>query len=101
MLEAGRIVEEGPHDRLIAAGGRYAALWAAWSSPTSEQTAETEAGETGAGETGAGSAGDSRPPAQDLPDQAGNSIRASRTEPLSATWRSRTPERWMPVRRVV
>jgi ATP-binding cassette subfamily C protein len=30
VLDAGRVVEEGPHARLVAAGGRYAALWAAW-----------------------------------------------------------------------
>lgn len=31
VLEAGRVVETGTHDDLVAAGGRYAALWAAWS----------------------------------------------------------------------
>ncbi|MFJ6213278.1 ABC transporter ATP-binding protein [Streptomyces sp. NPDC092296] len=31
VLEAGRVVEDGPHDALLAAGGRYAALWSAWS----------------------------------------------------------------------
>jgi ATP-binding cassette subfamily C protein len=31
VLEAGRVVESGTHDELVAAGGRYAALWAAWS----------------------------------------------------------------------
>ncbi|MGE0060333.1 MAG: ATP-binding cassette domain-containing protein, partial [Dehalococcoidia bacterium] len=31
MLENGRVVETGTHDELVAAGGAYAALWAAWS----------------------------------------------------------------------
>ncbi|WP_432041164.1 ABC transporter ATP-binding protein [Streptomyces cadmiisoli] len=31
VMEAGRVVESGTHDRLRAAGGRYAALWEAWS----------------------------------------------------------------------
>ena len=31
VLEAGRIVESGPHEQLKDAGGPYAALWAAWS----------------------------------------------------------------------
>ncbi|MEU9337666.1 ABC transporter ATP-binding protein [Streptomyces sp. NPDC048290] len=31
VMDAGRIVETGTHDALRAAGGRYAALWAAWS----------------------------------------------------------------------
>ncbi|OLT21734.1 multidrug ABC transporter permease [Pseudonocardia sp. CNS-139] len=33
VLEKGRIVESGPHAQLAAAGGRYAALWAAWAAP--------------------------------------------------------------------
>jgi ATP-binding cassette subfamily C protein len=31
VLDAGRVVETGTHDELVAAGGRYAALWSAWS----------------------------------------------------------------------
>ncbi|GAA4208582.1 ABC transporter ATP-binding protein [Streptosporangium oxazolinicum] len=30
VLEDGRLVESGAHDDLVAAGGRYAGLWAAW-----------------------------------------------------------------------
>ncbi|MGX7673484.1 ABC transporter ATP-binding protein [Plantactinospora sp. DSM 117369] len=30
LLDAGRVAETGTHDELVAAGGRYAALWAAW-----------------------------------------------------------------------
>ncbi|MGA9873210.1 MAG: ABC transporter ATP-binding protein [Rhodococcus sp. (in: high G+C Gram-positive bacteria)] len=30
VLEHGQILEEGPHDQLVAAGGRYAELWSAW-----------------------------------------------------------------------
>ena len=30
VLEDGRIVEFGPHDALVAAGGPYAALWTSW-----------------------------------------------------------------------
>ena len=31
VMEGGRIVESGTHDRLCRAGGRYAQLWSAWS----------------------------------------------------------------------
>lgn len=32
VMDRGRIVEQGSHDVLVAAGGRYARLWQAWSS---------------------------------------------------------------------
>jgi ATP-binding cassette subfamily C protein len=31
VMHEGRIVEEGTHDELVEAGGRYADLWSAWS----------------------------------------------------------------------
>ena len=31
VLEHGRVVEDGTHAALLAAGGPYAALWSAWS----------------------------------------------------------------------
>jgi ATP-binding cassette subfamily C protein len=31
VLDQGRVVEDGTHDDLLAAGGLYARLWAAWS----------------------------------------------------------------------
>ncbi|KZB88700.1 hypothetical protein AVL48_01095 [Amycolatopsis regifaucium] len=31
VLDAGAVVESGTHDELVASGGRYATLWAAWS----------------------------------------------------------------------
>ncbi|HET6508084.1 MAG TPA: ABC transporter ATP-binding protein [Baekduia sp.] len=36
VLDAGRVVEVGDHDALLAADGRYAALWSAWSAPRDE-----------------------------------------------------------------
>ncbi|GAY11026.1 ABC transporter ATP-binding protein [Pseudonocardia sp. N23] len=33
VLEAGHVVERGTHEELLAAGGRYHGLWAAWTEP--------------------------------------------------------------------
>jgi ATP-binding cassette subfamily C protein len=43
VLDAGRVAETGTHDELVAAGGRYAALWAAWTG-TRQTTATPEHG---------------------------------------------------------
>jgi ATP-binding cassette subfamily C protein len=36
VMDDGRITEHGTHDRLLAHGGRYAALWSAWSVRTTQ-----------------------------------------------------------------
>jgi ATP-binding cassette, subfamily C, bacterial len=41
VLDHGRVVETGTHDQLVTAGGRYAALWTAWSTPRPILTGET------------------------------------------------------------
>ncbi|MEQ3550036.1 ABC transporter ATP-binding protein [Pseudonocardia nematodicida] len=41
VLDAGRVVEQGPHDELVVAGGRYARLWAAWSGARASPGAPT------------------------------------------------------------
>lgn len=48
VLDGGRVVETGTHQELVAAGGRYAALWAAWSEsrPASREAPETAGAHT-------------------------------------------------------
>ncbi|WP_258341993.1 ABC transporter ATP-binding protein [Saccharopolyspora gregorii] len=36
VMDDGRVVESGAHDELLAAGGHYARLWEAWSTPRPE-----------------------------------------------------------------
>ena len=31
VMQDGRVVEQGTHERLLAGGGTYAGLWSAWS----------------------------------------------------------------------
>lgn len=40
VLDQGRVAETGTHDELVAAGGRYAALWSAWSDSRREPPRE-------------------------------------------------------------
>lgn len=35
VMEQGRVIESGPHQELLAGGGRYATLWEAWNSSLS------------------------------------------------------------------
>ncbi|NQD90670.1 ABC transporter ATP-binding protein, partial [Paenarthrobacter sp. CM16] len=35
VMEHGQIIESGPHEQLLATGGRYATLWEAWNSSLS------------------------------------------------------------------
>ncbi len=46
VLEHGRLTEDGPHDTLVANGGHYSSLFAAWVSSTSTESALEEPTET-------------------------------------------------------
>jgi ABC-type multidrug transport system fused ATPase/permease subunit len=37
VLDGGRLVEDGPHDRLVGAGGTYSRLYAAWMAATTTE----------------------------------------------------------------
>ncbi|HEX9857024.1 MAG TPA: metal ABC transporter permease, partial [Paracoccaceae bacterium] len=39
VLEAGRIVEQGSHEKLLLSGGRYAAMWARQSAEEEQEAA--------------------------------------------------------------
>ncbi|MFF8034750.1 MULTISPECIES: ABC transporter ATP-binding protein [unclassified Streptomyces] len=45
VLDRGRVVETGAHEELVAAGGHYAALWAAWSDSRPGKAAPVEGDE--------------------------------------------------------
>jgi ATP-binding cassette subfamily C protein len=53
VMDGGRVVESGGHTELLAAGGRYATLWAAWSDTrtTALPAPEPAPGETTGSET--------------------------------------------------
>ncbi|MCG7205214.1 ABC transporter ATP-binding protein [Streptomyces arenae] len=52
LMDGGRVEEEGTHDELLAAGGRYAALWRAWTDHRAPAaTADTPAGEPATADT--------------------------------------------------
>jgi ABC-type multidrug transport system fused ATPase/permease subunit len=44
VLEHGRVVERGRHDRLVALGGRYTELWQAWQSERSRADGPADPG---------------------------------------------------------
>ncbi|MFF4766317.1 ABC transporter ATP-binding protein [Streptomyces sp. NPDC001255] len=56
VMDAGRIVEQGTHEELLAAGGAYATLWRAWSGSRSpgESVRAAEGGVPAGGGTPAG-----------------------------------------------
>ncbi|GAA2681949.1 MULTISPECIES: ABC transporter ATP-binding protein [Actinosynnema] len=56
VLEAGRVVESGTHAALLAVGGRYATLWAAWSGTRAGGAPGAVAGPADLGPSRAGAA---------------------------------------------
>ena len=52
VMEHGRIVEQGTHDQLLAAGGGYSRLWRSWSTPVLAGTAGHQSEEQGSTQPG-------------------------------------------------
>ncbi|NJA60048.1 ABC transporter ATP-binding protein, partial [Streptomyces sp. NEAU-H3] len=72
VMDAGRIVEQGTHEELLAAGGAYATLWRAWSGSRSP-------GESVRAAEGGVPAGDATPAGGNTP--AGGRVPAAKGRP--------------------
>lgn len=51
VMADGRIAEQGPHDVLLAQGGEYASLWAAWSAGRQAESVSDQSGSARSGAT--------------------------------------------------
>ncbi|MFJ4701279.1 ABC transporter ATP-binding protein [Streptomyces sp. NPDC088768] len=82
VMDAGRIVEQGTHEELLAAGGAYATLWRAWSGSRSP-------GESVRAAEGGVPAGDATPAGGGTP--AGGRVPAAKSRPAPVPPPSSTP----------